>query len=174
MQLFLLRLSLLGQQIFLVLVFFDRALAQKVAAVHCEVSLRRSNHEPFVCLADDCTAAKPQRVGKANVVSIETAVRQRRIGIGDVLSAHAAGLRASIAEVDRDHVIRLTGQNPNWNLLRDRLVAMRQLDRIDIGFAPMLAFFIVRRQTAHLLRGARTDERNIVPSDLRQRLRQFL
>src|SRR5581483_595543 len=151
---FLLRLPFLRQLIFLVLEFFERAFAENVAAIHREVRLRRSYDETTAGLADDRAAADPRRVRKANVVSVEAAVRQRsiRISLILILGADAAGFESSVAEMDCDHVIGLTRQNPNGNLLGDRAIAMRQLDRIDDCLAAALPLFIIRRQATHLLR----------------------
>src|SRR5581483_287182 len=90
---FLLRLPFLRQLIFLVLEFFERAFAENVAAIHREVRLRRSYDETTAGLADDRAAADPRRVRKANVVSVEAAVRQRsiRISLILILGADAAG-----------------------------------------------------------------------------------
>ena len=50
----------------------------------------------------------------------------------------------------------------------------QSLTQAALIFAAVVAFFIILWSQSQLLRGIRTDERDVVPGNLRQRLRQFL
>src|SRR5438132_9701963 len=73
-----------------------------------------------------------------------------------------------------DHIIRLARHYPRRQRLADCASIQRQLNLIYKGLATLLVLIVILRVQAELLRGIRTDERDIVPSQFRQRLWQFL
>src|SRR5258708_32853196 len=76
--------------------------------------------------------------------------------------------------MNSDHIIRLTRHDPYRNILADRLVAMRQLDRVDVSFAAFLVLLVILRRDAELLRSVRADQRDVVPGNFGERLGQLL
>src|SRR6266852_5368469 len=86
---------------------------------------------------------EPGRIRSANLVSIKAPARETRIGFDNCDAADASRAGAAIAEMNRDHIVRLARHHPSGNATAYRAAAEFQFDLIDKGFAAFLALLVI-------------------------------
>src|SRR5215213_3426354 len=110
-------------------------------------------------------ARGPRLERRTHLVSIKADLFTRR-------AADAASEPTTITEMDRDDSVGLARHDPEWsaNCLP---VLVRDIDKRNVMFATFYGAAVVP-VGCELLSGAGTDDRDVVPRDFRQRLRQLL
>src|SRR5262249_2850478 len=130
-------------------------------AFHVEVILRAGHRVALAGFLHVFAGGGPESVGSTHNVRVETFVR-----------AGVASFRAAVAERQYDDAVGLTGNNPN----RCGYFALRKrnIDFVRNNLAVLATARSYRVFEVEIIFGLGADISGIVPSELRDRLRQFL
>ena len=125
------------------------------------MELRASERLLFAGFANLQSDALPLRIRGANEIGVEAGVR-----------ADLAGARASVTEMDGSAIICLARQDPRRP--EHSTAVITELDHVAVDGAMLAAGAADPSAQPQAIGGSRTDDNNVVPSQLRQRLGRFL
>ena len=132
-------------------------LGAEVRIFEVEVELRCRQQVLFVRKPNLNATREPRLVRRAKLVSVEA---YRRLDALNV-KVSGCGKPASVTQMDRDDVIRLTRHHPERRAHRASLLS-EDLDYLNVMFSALDRVFL-RRARGDRLGRSWTDERNVVP-----------